>query len=154
MARKKKSFTKNKVRGFDDIQILRLPEPGLRLEQLCEERDVGMDGVSHWKDAAFEETDIYNLIGWFKLDGSYLDLTSIIPDLKVIKVLPPGKFDPFHHLFKTIKIEEAHFAPVNMYHGTATFRYEEPGDTRSVSDLNFTFDDISDIGFSARSIRF
>jgi hypothetical protein len=154
MVKKKKALTKNKVRGFDEIQTLRLPEPGVRLEQLCEERDVGIDGVSHWKDAAFEETDIYNLIGWFELDGSHLDLTSIIPDLKVIKVLPPRKFDPFHHLFKTIKIEEGHFAPANMYHGTGTFRYEEPGDTRGVSDLNFTFDDISDIGFSAHSIRF
>lgn len=154
MVRKKKTPKKRKVPEFYETQAVQVPESGMRLEQLCEEREVGMDGISHWKDAAFEEADIYNLMGWFEFDSSRLDLSSIIPDIKIIKMLPRGKFDPFQHLFKTIKVEEAYFAPVNIYDGTGTFRYEEPGDARSVSDLNFTFDDIADIGFSARGIQF
>lgn len=154
MVRKKKTLTKSKVPRFDEVPVVQMPESGVRLEQLCEEREVGMDGVSHWKDAAFEEADIYNLMGWFEFDGSHLDLSSIIPDIKVIKVFPRGKLDPLHHLFKTIRIEEGYFAPGNIYHGTGTFRYEIPGDTRSVNDLSLTFDDIADIGFSGRSMRF
>jgi len=154
MAKKKKTLIKGKFPRFDEIPAVQMSESGVRLEQLCEEREVGMDGVSHWKDAVFEEADIYNLMGWFELDGSHLDLSSIISDLKVIKILPPGKFDPFHHLFKAIKVEEGYFSPGKIYHSTGTFRYEEPVDPRGVSDLNFAFDDIADIGFSARSIRF
>jgi hypothetical protein len=154
MVRKKKPPIKRTVLGFDEIPAVQVTESGMRLEQLCEEREVGMDGVSHWKDAAFEEADIYNLMGWFEFDGSHIDLRSIIPDIKVIKVVPRGKFDPFQHLFKTIKGEEGYLVSGNIYHGTGSFRYEMPGDSRSVSDLNLTFIDIADIGFSARSIRF
>jgi|APFre7841882590_1041340.scaffolds.fasta_scaffold00427_2 hypothetical protein len=154
MARKRKALTKSKVPRFDEIPVVQMHESGMRLEQLCEEREVGMDGVSHWKDAAFEEADIYNLMGWFEFDGFRLDLSSIIPDIKVIKVLPRGKFEPLQHLFKTIKVEEVYFAPGNIYHSTGAFRYEVPGDTRGVSDLNLTFDNIADIGFSARGMQF
>jgi hypothetical protein len=154
MARKRKVHTKSKVPRFDEVPAVQMPESGMRLDQLCEEREVGMDGVSHWKDAAFEEADIYNLMGWFEFDGSHLDLTSIIPDIKVIKVLPRGKFEPLQHLLKTIKVEEVYFAPGSMYHSTGAFRYEVPGDTRGVGDLNLTFDNFTDIGFSARSMQF
>ena len=154
MAKKKKTHTKSKVPRFDDVPVIQMPESGVRLEQLCDEREVGMDGVSHWKDAAFEEADIYNLMGWFEFDGSHLDLTSIIPDIKIIKVHPRSKYEPLQHLFKTIKIEEVYFAPGSMFHSTGAFRYEVPGDTRGVGDLNLMFNDIADIGMSARSMQF
>lgn len=154
MAKKKKTHTKSKVPRFDDVPVIQMPESGVRLEQLCDEREVGMDGVSHWKDAAFEEADIYNLMGWFEFDGSHLDLTSIIPDIKIIKVHPRSKYEPLQHLFKTIKIEEVYFAPGSMFHSTGAFRYEVPGDTRGAGDLNLMFNDIADIGMSARSMQF
>jgi hypothetical protein len=154
MVRKKKTHTKSKVPRFDEVPAVQMLESGVRLEQLCEEREVGMDGVSHWKDAAFEEADIYNLMGWFEFDGSHLDLSSIIPDIKTIKMLPRGKFESLQHLFKTIKVEEVYFAPGNMYHNTGAFRYEMPGDTRGVGNFNLTFDDIADIGISARGMQF
>jgi hypothetical protein len=154
MAKKKKMHTKSKVPRFDEVPVIQMPESGVRLEQLCDEREVGMDGVSHWKDAAFEEADIYNLMGWFEFDGSHLDLTSIIPDIKVIKVHPRSKYEPLQHLFKPIKIEEVYFAPGSMFHNTGAFRYEVPGDTRGVGDLNLMFNDIADIGMSARSMQF
>jgi hypothetical protein len=154
MAKKKKMHTKSKVPRFDEVPVIQMPESGVRLEQLCDEREVGMDGVSHWKDAAFEEADIYNFMGWFEFDGSHLDLTSIIPDIKIIKVHLRSKYEPLQHLFKTIKIEEVYFAPGSMFHSTGAFRYEVPGDTRGVGDLSLMFDDIADIGISARSIQF
>ena len=154
MVKKKKPHTKSKAPRFDEVQVVQMPESGVRLEQLCEEREVGMDGVSHWKDAAFEEADIYNLMGWFEFDGSHLDMTSIIPDIKVIKVHPRSKYEPLRHLFKTIKIEEVYFAPASMYHSLGTFRYEVPGDTRGGGDLSLMFDDIADIGIPARSMQF
>ncbi|NTW16558.1 MAG: hypothetical protein HGA41_03755 [Syntrophaceae bacterium] len=154
MAKKKKTHTKSKVPRFDEVPVVQMPDSGVRLEQLCDEREVGMDGVSHWKDAAFEEADIYNLMGWFEFDGSHLDLTSIIPDIKIIKVHPRSKYEPLQHLFKTIKIEEVYFAPGSMFHSTGAFRYEVPGDTRGVGDLNLMFNDIADIGMSARSMQF
>jgi hypothetical protein len=154
MAKKKKTHTKSKVPRFDEVPVIQMPESGVRLEQLCEEREVGMDGVSHWKDAVFEETDIYNVMGWFEFDGSHLDLTSIIPDIKVIKLLPRSKFEPLQHFLKPMKVEEVHLAPGNFYYGTGTFRYEAPGDTRGVGDLNLMFDDIADIGISARIMQF
>jgi hypothetical protein len=154
MAKKKKTHTKSKAPRFDDVPVIQMPESGVRLEQLCDEREVGMDGVSHWKDAAFEEADIYNLMGWFEFDGSHLDLTSIIPDIKIIKVHPRSKYEPLQHLFKTIKIEEVYFAPGSMFHSTGAFRYEVPGDTRGVGDLNLMFNDIADIGMSTRGMQF
>jgi len=154
MAKKKKMHTKSKVPRFDEVPVIQMPESGVRLEQLCDEREVGMDGVSHWKDAAFEEADIYNLMGWFEFDGSHLDLTSIIPDIKIIKVHPRSKYEPLQHLFKTIKVEEVYLALGNIYHNTGAFRYEVPGDTRGAGDLNLMFDDIADIGISARSMQF
>lgn len=154
MVRGKKTITKSRVPRFDETPVIQVSESGIRLEQLCDEREVGMDGVSHWKDASFEEADIYNLMGWFEFDGSHLDLSSIMPDIKVIKVLPRGRVEPLQHLFTTIKVEDVYLAPGNIYHSTGAFRYEVPGDVRGVSDLNLTFDDIADIGFSARSMRF
>lgn len=154
MVRKKKTLSKSKVSRFDEAPAVQMPESGVRLEQLCEEREVGMDKVSHWKDAAMVEADLYNLMGWFEFDGSHLDLSSLMPDIKIIKVFPRGKFEPLQHPLKPVKVEEVYLAPGSMYHGTGAFRYEVPGDSRGGSDLNLTFNDIADIGISARSMQF
>ncbi len=155
MARKKKTAIKSKVHGFEETSTAQFPDQyGLRLEQLCEEREVGMDGVFHWKDASFDDADIYNLMGWFELDGFHLDKGSPLPDFKVVRMLLPGGLDTFQYLSKIMKPDENHLSPGNIYHIMGTFRYEEPGEAHGFSGFNFVFNDITNIGFSARSIRF
>jgi hypothetical protein len=100
-------------------------QSGLMLEQLCEEREVGIDGFIHWKDATLEEADIYHLMGWFESDNFYLDKHSAISDLKVISMLSPIKSDPFPNLFKILNADEDDFFPGNIYQSAGHFRYKE-----------------------------
>jgi hypothetical protein len=156
MAKRRKTLTKSKVPGFEEISTAQMPDQsGVKLEQLCEEREVGMDGVIHWKDATLEEADIYNPMGWFELDSPYPDKRSPISDLKVISVLSPVKSDTFQDLFKILKADDNHLSLSNIYLGTGRFRYEEPGEEmHDINELNFAFNDITNIGFAARSILF
>jgi hypothetical protein len=156
MAKKRKTLIKSKVPGFEEIPTAQMPDQsGVRLEQLCEEREVGMDGVIHWKDAALEEADIYYPMGWFELDSYQIDKRSVMPDLKAISILSPGKSDPFQHLSEIVKSDEGHFSFNSIYQRMGTFRYEEPGqEAYDVNELNFVFNDIANIGIAARSIQY
>jgi hypothetical protein len=156
MTKRGKSLVKGRVHGYDDSVTAHIPDQsGLRLEQLCEEREVGMNGVIHWNDATLEETDSYNLMGWFELDGFHLGKRFTIPGFKGVNVLSPVQTDIFQHLFKNMKADEGHLSLSSIYQNTGCFRYEEPEElTRETNKFNFTFNDITNIGFSARSIHF
>ena len=155
MTRRKKAPAISKVHGYDVASTAQIPDQsGVRLEQLCEEREVGMDGVIHWKDATLEEADIYNLMGWFELDSFHLAKRSAISDLKIISMLSPVKTDSFQQLFKILKVDEGHLTLSNVYLGSGSFRYEQPGEAHDVNELNFAFNDVTNIGFAARSILF
>ena len=156
MAKRKKALVKNKVKGhYETLTTQKTDSSGVRLEQLCEEREVGMDGIIHWKDAALEEADIYNFMGWFELEGYPLDKWFSLPDLKGVNLILPGQFDPFQNLFKIMKVDESHLSPGNIYQNTGYFKYEDSGDeAQIVNELNLTFNDIANIGFAARSIQF
>ncbi len=156
MTRKKKPPARSKAHGYDAASTAQISDQsGLRLEQLCEEREVGIDGVIHWKDATLEEADIYHFTGWFELDSFYPAKRSAISDLRVISMLSPVKSDTFQQLFKILKADKGHLSLSNVYLGSGSFRYEQPGEgTHDVNELNYAFNDIRNIGFAARSILF
>jgi hypothetical protein len=130
-------------------------QSGLRLEQLCEEREVGMNGVINWNDATLEETDSYNLMGWFELDGLHLGKRFTIPGFKGVTILSPVQTDLFQHLFKNMKADQSHLSLSNIYQNTGSFRYAEPEKlTHEANTLNLTFNDMTNIGFTAHSIQF
>jgi hypothetical protein len=156
MAKRKNALAKSKIRRYDETPTTQKTDPpGVRLEQLCNERDVGMDGIIHWNDAILEEGDIYNFMGWFELEGYPLDKWFSLPDRKGVNLILPGQFDPFQILFKIMKVDESCLSPGNIYQSTVSFRYEDSGEeAQSVNELNLTFNDIENIGFAARSIQF
>jgi hypothetical protein len=156
MTRRKKVPAKSKVPAYDEASAAQmLDRSGLRLEQLCNEREVGMDGIIHWKDAILEEADIYTFMGWIELEGYPLDKWFSLPDLKGVNLILPGQFDPFQNLFKIMKVDESRLSPGNIYQSTGNFRYEDSGEeAHGINELKLTFNDIANIGFAARSIQF
>jgi hypothetical protein len=51
-ARRKKVIAKSKGGGFDETSMaLTQNQSGVMIEQLCDEREVGVYGIIHWKDA-------------------------------------------------------------------------------------------------------
>ncbi|MEN6321485.1 MAG: hypothetical protein ABFD82_22400 [Syntrophaceae bacterium] len=156
MAKRRKTPEKSKVRRYDESVPVQMPaQAGLRLEQWCEEWEVGIDYLIHWNDATLEETDIYSLTGLGELDVFHLGQGYTVSGFHRVPVLSPVAIKNFQYLFKIMKVDESHLSLSNVYPNTGSFRYAEPEEsTREVGMLNLVFNDMTNIGFAARGIQF
>lgn len=140
MTRKKKTPAARRVDGHEKWTFDQPPDQwGGKLERFFEENDVGMDGVIHWKDGAAEETDLYNLMGWFDMDSFRPGTWSTNEVSERIEAFSYAKFDPFQYLLKSV------------YQGRGTFRYEEPGENSPVdTEMKFIFNNLTNLGVRDR----
>ena len=155
MTKRRKAPARSKVHRYDEPVTVQMPDQaGLRLEQLCEEREVGMDCLIHWNDATLEEMNIYNLMEWIELDDFHLGKGYTVSGFHGVTMRSPVTIDHFQHLFNIMKSDEGHLSLSNIYQNTGSFRYAEPEElTREANKFNFAFNDITNIGFAAPSIQ-
>jgi hypothetical protein len=156
MEKRRRTPAKSKVRRYNEsVPVQVTTQAGLGLEQLCEEREVGMDCLIHWNDASLEETDIYSFAGLFELDAFRLGKVYTVPGIHGAPVRSSVAIENFQYLFKIMKADENNLSLSNVYPNTGSFRYAEPEElTREAGVLNFAFNDITNIGFAASGIQF
>lgn len=94
-------------------------------------------------------------MGCLELESSHPGKCLTFFDFKVEDVLSPIESDHFPLLFRILNADEDYFFPGNIYQNTEQFRYEDlAGGAYEVAKLDLAFDNIANIGFASRSIRF
>ena len=140
MKRKRKNPAAKKIDGTDNRAFDKTPDQwGENLERFFEENEVGMDGVIHWKDAAVEEINPYNLMVWFDIDSFRLGVWSTAEEAATLETFSYGKAVPFQYLLRSV------------YQGRGTFRYEEPGEELfSDTEMKLVFSNLTNLGVAGR----
>jgi len=140
MTRKRKNPVTKKIDGYDKWAFDQTQNQwGEKLERFFEENEVGMDGVTHWKDAAVEEINPYNLMVWFDIDSFRLGIWSTAEEAGTLETFSYGKAVPFQYPLRSV------------YQGRGTFRYEEPGEELfSDTEMKLVFSNLTNLGVAGR----
>jgi hypothetical protein len=140
MEKKRNTRVTRRGDGYDKWAFDQTPDQwGEKLERFFEENEVGMDGVIHWKDAAVEEINPYNLMVWFDIDSVRLGIWSTAEESSTLDTFSYGKTVPFQYLLRSV------------YQGRGTFRYEEPGEELfSDTEMKLVFSNLTNLGVAGR----
>jgi hypothetical protein len=140
MKRKRKNSAAGKINGHDKWPFEKTPDQWAeKLERFFEDNEVGMDSVIHWKDAAVEEINPYNLMGWFEMESFRLGIWRTVEESNKFEPFSYGNVDTFQYTLKS------------MYQGRGTFRYEEPEeDLFTDAEMKLVFSNLTNLGVSGR----